>query len=146
MFTHEVDSDVHQVAAHPSIQGAVFAACAYGLASSHNGHDFEIRNGGLHASYCRAVAVLEDRVLVSASTGPSTSKGRIYRGDFFEGDLEPVMSGLPEWFDQNLNTSCLVVRNGVVYAGVGDTIWLSEDKGDSWDTAVTEPVRITCLA
>jgi hypothetical protein len=79
--TIDIDTDVHQVAAHPTRGGQIFAACAYGLATSHDGHEFEIRDDGLHARYCRALAVAGDVVYVSASTGPSTNRGRVYRGD-----------------------------------------------------------------
>ena len=144
--TLNIDADVHQVVAHPTEKGAVFAAAAYGLAQSHNGHDFDFRTDGLHASYCRAVAVLEDRVLVSASTGPRTSKGRLYKGGLWEGPLEPVTDGLPEWFEGNLNTSCLTAKGDKVYAGVGDTVWMSGDDGDSWTEAVTGVSKVTCLA
>ena len=144
--TLDIDADVHQVAAHPSQKGAIFAATAHGLATTNNGHDFEFRTEGLHASYCRAVAVLDSRVLVSASTGPSTSRGRLYRGDLWDGPLEPVTNGLPEWFDGNLNTACLVVNGGSVFAGLGDTVWQSDDAGDSWTEIATDLPMITCLA
>ena len=144
--TLDIDADVHQVAAHPSQKGAIFAATAHGLAATQNGHDFEFRTEGLHASYCRAVAVLDNRVLVSASTGPSTSRGRLYRGDLWEGPLEPITAGLPEWFEGNLNTACLVVRGDSVFAGLGDTVWQSDDAGDSWTEIATDLPKITCLA
>lgn len=144
--TIDIDTDVHQVATHPTLKGAVFAACAYGLAVSHNGHDFEIRSEGLHARYCRAVAVLEDLVLVSASTGPRTNRARLYRGDLWSGGFEPLTNGLPEWFDSNLNTHCLVARDDALYAGLGDTVWRSDDEGDTWDVAISGLDSITCLA
>lgn len=143
--TIDIHSDVHQVTAHPTQKGAVFAACAYGLAISHNGHDFEIRSDGLHASYCRAVAVLDDRVLVSASTGPRSNRARLYRGDPWSGDFEPLTAGLPEWFDTNLDTHCLVVRDGVAYAGHGDTVWRSDNAGDTWEVAASGLPEITGL-
>ncbi len=144
--TLDIAADVHQVAAHPSRQGAIFAATAHGLAQSHNGHDFDFRTGGLHSNYCRAVLVLEDRVLLSASTGPSTNKGRLYAGLLWEGDFEPITAGLPEWFDANLNTHCLIHHDQALYAGLGDTIWRSDDQGDSWDETATGLPKITCLA
>ncbi len=143
--TLDIDADVHQVAAHPTQRDAVFAATALGLASSHNGHDFEFRTDGLHASYCRGVVVLEDRVLVSASTGPSTSRGRLYKSELWAGRLEPVTDGLPEWFEGNLNTSCLVAHGSEVFAGFGDTVWRSSDGGDTWSEVADGLPRITCL-
>ena len=144
--TLDIDADVHQVAAHPTEKGAVFAATAYGLAQSHNGHDFEFRTEGLHANYCRAVAVLEDRILISASTGPGTKQGRLYIGDLWDGSFEPVTSGLPEWFGENLNTYCIVAKQDSVFAGLGDTVWQSDDSGETWTVAADGLPKITCLA
>lgn len=144
--TLDIDADVHQVAAHPTQKGAVFAATALGLAQAHNGHDFDFRTEGLHASYCRAVAVLEDRILISASTGPSTSKGRLYRGELWEGPLEPVTSGLPDWFGDNLNTHCIASIDEGVFVGLEGTIWWSDDGGGTWEEIAGDLPKITCLA
>lgn len=142
----DIEADAHQVTAHPTLKGAIFSATALGLAQSHNGHDFDFRTGGLHAHYCRAVAVLDDRVFVSASTGPSTARGRLYRGALWEGPLEPATDGLPEWFDGNLNTHCLAVVDGTVYVGFDDTVWASTDAGETWQEVASGLPRITCLA
>lgn len=144
--TIDISADVHQVAAHPTEKGAIFAATAWGLAQSHNGHDFEFRSEGLHSNYCRAVAVLDDRVLVSASTGPSTQRGRLYRGNLWEGPLEPLTEGLPDWFGANLNSHCLVSKGDIAFAGFDDTVWRSDDGGDSWSVVASDLPRITCLA
>ena len=144
--TVDINSDVHQVVAHPNLQGAVFAATAQGLAHTHNGHEFEFRTEGLHATYCRAVAVLEDHVLISASTGPRTSQGRLYKTGLWDGPLVPLTAGLPEWFPDNINTHCLVVRDGSVFAALADTIWRSDDEGESWMEVATGLPKITCLA
>jgi hypothetical protein len=144
--TLDIDADVHQVAAHPTQKGAIFAATAHGLAHSHNGHDFEFRTEGLHASYCRAVLVLENAVLISASTGPGSNQGRLYKGGLWEGAFVPVSKGLPEWFDENLNTHCIVVKEDSVFAGLGNTVWRSNDSGDTWTVITGDLPTITCLA
>jgi hypothetical protein len=90
--------------------------------------------------------VLEDRVLISASTGPSTSRGRLYQGDLWEGPFQPLSNGLPEWFESNLNTSCLITLENKVFAGLGDKVWMSEDRGDTWTEALSGLPKITCLA
>jgi hypothetical protein len=140
-----IDSDVHEVATHPSRQGVVFAATGRGLAGSHNGHDFHFRDRGLHATYCRAVVVLEDGVLVSASTGPDATRGRVYRADLEQGPLIPVTAGLPEWFEGNVDTHCLTVSGESVYLGSGDTVWASVDAGNTWLVAESGLGAITCL-
>lgn len=144
--TLDISADVHQVTAHPSQRGAIFAATAQGLAQSHNGHDFEFRSEGLHSNYCRAVAVLDDRVLVSASTGPRTERGRLYRGSLWEGPLEAVSEGIPAWFGDNLDTHCLAAKGDTFFAGFDDTVWRSDDGGNSWSTMVSGLPKITCLA
>ena len=144
--TLDISADVHEVAAHATQKGAVFAATAHGLAQSHNGHDFDFRTSGLHANYCRAVVVLDDQVVLSASTGPRTSRGRLYRGDLWSGPFEPIHDGLPEWFEDNVNTHCVVVHQGQLYAGLGDTVWTSRDQGDTWDKAASGLPKISCLA
>ena len=144
--TIDISADVHEVASHPTRKGAVFAACARGLASSHNGHDFDIRSGGLHAPYCRAVTVMENRLLITASTGPRTNRGRLYAGDLWEGQLTPVTSGLPEWFPDNIDTHCVSANETTAHLGFGDTVWRSDDSGDTWEAVTSGLPRITCIA
>ena len=55
--TIEVDSDVHQVRAHPSRPELVIAAAAVGLCVSRDGGaTWAIEQDGLHAPHCAAVA------------------------------------------------------------------------------------------
>lgn len=143
--TVDIDSDIHQVVAHPDRLGDVVAAGAYGVGYSHNGHDFQFRDEGLHASYCRAVAIIEDTLFVSASTGPRTNNGRLYRGELGEGELTQCRTGLPEQFSENLNSHCLAVLDEAIYAGVGDTVWRSDDLGESWAEAASGLPNVTCL-
>lgn len=144
--TLDISADVHEVAAHPIQQGAIFAATARGLAVSHNGHDFDFRTHGLHAPYCRAVTVLEDRVLFSASTGPRTSRGRIYACPLWEDDITAVGGGLPEWFDGNVDTHCLTSSGPTAYIGHGGRVWRSDDKGGTWTEIADGLTSITCIA
>lgn len=144
--TLDISADVHQVQAHAELKGAVFAATARGLAASHNGHEFDFRRDGLHAPYCRAVTVLDDRVLFSASSGPRTDRGRLYSCPLWEDEIEPVTSGLPEWFDDNVDTHCLVSDGSTVYVGHGDQVWGSDDLGANWAALTGGVGTITCLA
>lgn len=143
--TVDVASDVHQVAAHPTARGAVFAATAWGLAAAHNGHDFEFRNSGLHADYCRAIAVLEDRVLLTASTGPRSDNARVYSAPLWDGDFEPLTGGLPERFDRNVDTHCLVASGDRVLLGHRGTVWGSADAGQTWEVVTGDLPEITCI-
>ena len=75
----DIDTDVHQVLA---VDHRVFAALGHrGLARSQDGgRSWMVTTDGLHASYCRAVAAADGRLLVSASTGPRHSSGRALPG------------------------------------------------------------------
>jgi hypothetical protein len=144
--TLDQSADVHQVIAHPDEPGVILAACALGLAQSEDGREFAYRKDGLHASYCRAVATVGETVLVSASTGPRTTQARLYRASLADGPFRPCTEGLPEWFGENLDSHCLAVREGVVYAGQGGTVWSSDDEGRSWRVGAQGLARVTCLA
>ena len=144
--TLDQDADVHQVIADKSVEGRVLAACARGLAQSSDGRAFTYRDDGLHAPYCRAVALIGDTVVISASTGPRSSQARLYRASLTSGPFEQCSEGLPEWFDDNLDTHCLAVLDGSVYAGHGGTVWRSDDHGGHWTEVVSGLPRITCLA
>ena len=143
--TIDQDSDVHQVIAHPSQEGVVLAACAWGMAQSSNGRDFDYRAEGLHASYCRAVAIVGDMVLLSASTGPRSDRARLYRGELEGGTFQECRHGLPEWFGANLDTHCLAVIDGSVFAGHRDTVWRSDDQGETWAAVASGLPAISCL-
>lgn len=144
--TLDQDADVHQVLAHLTRPGVIFAACALGLGQSSNGHDFVYREDGLHATYCRAVATVGETVLVSASTGPRTTRARLYRANLDGGPLQPCTAGLPDWFDENLDSHCLATVDGSVYAGFDGTLWRSDDEGSSWAVAAEGLPKITCVA
>ena len=78
--TIDIDSDVHEVRAHPNRPGVVMAAAAIGLCTSRDGGaTWDVEQAGLHASYCSAVAFAGDDVLVSASVDHFAAQGAIYR-------------------------------------------------------------------
>lgn len=144
--TLDQDADVHQVIATRNAAGRVLAACARGLAQSADGQVFEFRDDGLHAPYCRAVALVGDTILLSASTGPRSNRARLYRGDITSGSFEPCTKGLPEWFEENLDSHCLAVVDGVAYAGQKGTVWASEDEGLGWTEAHSGLPNITSIS
>src|SRR6266849_6643004 len=77
--TIDVDSDVHEVRAHPSRPGVVVAAAADGLCTSlDDGATWDVEQAGLHAKYCSAVGFAGDDVLVAASTDHFATQGAIY--------------------------------------------------------------------
>lgn len=145
-FTPTVDiaADVHQVLAHPDRPGVVAASTARGLATAGNGSDFEFRTDGLAHSYCRAVAVDGDTVLVSASRGPRGGEARLYRSLLEGGVLEPC-EGLPT-FEGNIDTHCVLGRPSAYFVGHGPQVWVSTDGGDGWEAATDGLPSVTALA
>jgi hypothetical protein len=133
--TIDIDADVHQVA---TAERLVVAACARGLASSRDeGKTWSVRTDGLDAEamYARAVAVCGDQVLVSTSNGPRGDRAAVYRADLVEGAFERCRSGLPEWFDDNIDTACLDALNDGSYAVFGTAdgrVYGSGDAGGTW--------------
>jgi hypothetical protein len=146
--TVDIETDVHQVIAGPA-PGRVLAACARGLlASGDGGRSWSMRAEGLHATYARAVAVTEDTVFVSASTGPRGRSAAVYRQPL-DGSkpFERCTAGLPEWFDANVDTFCLAASGSRVALGTdGGECYRSDDGGSTWERVTEGLPRIACLA
>jgi hypothetical protein len=144
--TIDIDADVHQVTAAPD--GTVLAACARGLATSGDGGDtWETSDDGLHGSYCRAVAVASDSVLVTASTGPFSEQAAVYRRSLQGGEpFERCGGGLTEWFPSNIDTHCLAARDSLVAFGTEQgEVWVSEDEGRTWNQAAERLPGVTSV-
>jgi hypothetical protein len=147
--TIDIDADAHQVLADPARANTVLAACARGLAVSADGGDsWDVGNEGLHGSYCRAVAVAADTVLVTASTGPFTDRAAVYRRSLDGGDpFERCTGGLPEWFPSNIDSHCLAASGSAVAFGTDrGEVWISEDEGRTWERAASDLPAVTCVA
>jgi hypothetical protein len=135
--TIDIDTDVHQVLAHPDADGVVLAACGAGFARTEDGGDtWTFDNEGLHATYCRAVAVAGPVSLVSASRSHRGEQGAVYRSGP-EG-WERCTNGLPEWFDGNVDSHCLAASGSDVALGSpSGAVFVSSDAGASWSEAAT---------
>jgi len=144
----DIDSDVHQVLAHPERAGLVFAATAVGLATSNDGGaTWDFSDEGLHAAYCRAVAIAGDTLLISASKSHTGRQSALYRRPLEGGAFERCEKGLPEWFADNVDTFCLEARGDDAVLGTTDgRVFVSEDAGSSWDEALTGGPNVTCVA
>lgn len=144
--TIDIDADVHKVWAGWE---RVFGACAWGLAASTDGgNEWTIRSDGLHASYCRGVAVCGDTVLVSASNGPRGGRAAMYRGSVDGGPLERCRTGLPEWFDGNIDSYCLDAAPDLgvaVFASEDGRVFVSTDEGASWNEVASGLGSIACV-
>src|SRR5207249_79401 len=119
--TIDIHADVHQVLTDFE-SGLVLAACARGLAlSADGGASWRYETEGLPATYSRAVAVAGDTVVVSASTGPRGHRSALYRRALAEpAPFEKCTVGLPEWFDANIDTSCVVGSGTFIAFGSAD--------------------------
>lgn len=144
----DVDADVHQVLAHPATPGLVFAATAIGLATSTDGGEtWDFSEDGMHAAYCRAVAIAGDTLLVSASQSHTGRQSALYRRPLLGGAFERCEKGLPEWFADNVDTYCLDARGADAALGTSDgLVFVSEDAGGSWDQKASGLPSVTCVA
>jgi hypothetical protein len=141
----DIDTDVHQVLAADHL---VLAALGHGglARSSDSGRSWTVTSRGLHASYCRAVAASDKTVLLSASTGPRTRQGAVYRGSVAGDAFERCHKGLPEWFTTNIDTGCLALDGTTAAFGIDDgSLFVSTDRGGSWTQAAAGLPPITAL-
>ena len=137
------DDDVHEVATGSGGRVVVAAARGFGWSMS-DGDTWTWSTDGLHAAYARAVALDGDTAYVTASTGPSTTDGRLYRCRLGE-PFEQCAGGLPASFPYNLDTGCCTARAGEVALGTRDGyVYRSTDGGAAFER-ITErlpPVRV----
>jgi photosystem II stability/assembly factor-like uncharacterized protein len=133
--TIDVDSDVHEVCAHPIHPSIVIAAAAIGLCISRDsGATWTFEREGLHASYCSAVAFSSDDILVSASADHFATQGAVYRRPIDgHGPLMPVGAGLPRWIDGIADTGCITTRaSALAVADKTGNLYISADAGCTW--------------
>jgi len=133
--TIDIDSDVHQVCAHPTRPQIVIAASAVGLCMSRDaGTTWTIEQQGLHALHCSAVAFGRNDIFVSASTDPFAAQGAVYRRPIDDnGPLQLLGGGMPQWIEGKADTDCIATRDSM--AAVIDRsgrLYVSNDDGASW--------------
>ena len=130
--------DVHQVARAPD--GRLFAATgAAGLAlSDDDAETWSFVTEGLHGTYLRAVAPVPGGVVVSASSGPFSHDGAVYRWYDDARAFERCNSGIPATFDGNVDSHWIAARDDVVACiGPNSTVYRSDDCGHSWRVLTT---------
>jgi hypothetical protein len=125
----EPDADIHEVRA---ADGSVAVAAAIGFGwSVDSGQSWSWNTQGLHGRYLRAASIDGETAYVSASDGPFTKRGAVYRTRLGSGFVR-CEEGLPAWFPGNVDTGHLDAVAGRAAIGFGDAVHVSEDAGESW--------------
>jgi hypothetical protein len=146
--TLEIETDVHQVIVHPVRPKTVLVAAYEGFGLSRDGGDsWDFITAGLHAHYARAVAVSGAAVLLTASTGPGGRRSALYRKPLDAADrFERCRQGLPEWFNDNIDTACLATAGPRVVFGTEDgRLYRSADGGASWELGAKGLPAVRCV-
>jgi hypothetical protein len=127
----DIDVDVHQVAVAPDAS-LVAATGAAGFGRSIDGGEtWKWDSDGLRGSYCRAVAVAGDQVLLTASTGPRAREGAVYRRPL--GD-EGAWRQVTDFAKGNIDTYWVAALDDTAAYVTGEgAVWISHDAGGSWD-------------
>jgi hypothetical protein len=125
----EPGADIHEVRAE---NGSVAVAAAVGFGwSQDGGKSWSWSTEGLHHSYLRAVSIVGRTAYVSASDGPFTHRGAVYRAPLGSAFVR-CEKGLPEWFSGNIDTGHLDAGGDRAVIGFEDEVHVSEDDGESW--------------
>jgi hypothetical protein len=138
--TIDINSDVHEVRAHPANPDIVVAASAVGLCISRDaGATWTIERDGLHASYCSAVTFSGNDILVSASTDHFAAKGRIYRRSIKpDRSLVAIEGGMPAWTEGIVDTGCIAANgSSIAVADRAGNLYVSDDFGQTWSCRST---------
>ncbi|HEY3820465.1 MAG TPA: hypothetical protein VGL81_25040 [Polyangiaceae bacterium] len=133
--TLEVDSDVHEVRAHPERPEIVMAAAAVGpCVSRDGGATWIVEREGLHATYCSAVAFAGDDVFLAASEDHFAPEGKLYRRSVDQdGPWIAMGAGLPEWLDGIADTGCIATNGAAAAVADGSgSVYVSVDAGHRW--------------
>jgi len=135
-----IESDVHQVCAHPTWPYLVIAAAAEGLCISRDaGATWLIEQQGLHALHCSAVAFGRNDIFVSAATDPFTKQGALYRRPIdSDCPLKPVEGGgMPKWTEGSADTDCIATWDSIIAViDRSGRLYVSQDDGDTWSSPI----------
>jgi hypothetical protein len=118
----------------------VMAAAAVGLCVSDDaGATWSVVTDGLPTTYARAVAFIDDDVLVSISDGPRAARSAIYRRSLSGGPLERIDDALTDRLHGNVDTRCLATGRGRAALADGEgNVWLSDSGISGWQLIAKE--------
>src|SRR4051794_40032268 len=135
--TIDMNVDVHQVFVVPGQPQTVVAACGDGglAMTTDGGATWTMSTDGLSSSYCRAVAVAEDTVLLSCQDDNRGGNTTLYRRPLEKTDqpFVPCAGGLPERLPGSIDTFTVATfgEDAAVALPTGD-LYVSGDAGYAW--------------
>ena len=143
--TIDIEADVHQVRAAPGRPDLVLAAAAVGCCRSDDGGlTWRVIAEGLHATYCRAVALAGDAVMLSASEGPRGRKSAIYRRGL---ETDAPFERVTDWIEGNVDTHALdAIGDQVVFGTRAGVVWQSLDAGTTWSVLIDKLAPVTSVS
>jgi hypothetical protein len=143
--TIDIDFDVHQVRSIWGRGDLVVAAAAVGLCVSRDGgRTWRVSAEGLEATYCRAVAVPDEAILVSASEGPRGEKAAVYRTSI-HGDTP--FERVTDWVSGNIDTAALDgFGERAAFGTASGEVWQSSDSGATWERTHSGLAPVTSLS
>jgi len=142
--TIDVHADVHEVRTSRTGAAIAVAAAAVGCATSDDaGETWTVRVDGLHATYCRAVAISGDVVIVSASEGPRGRQSAVYRRRL---DHDAPFERVTDWIDGNVDTHALdLVGEHGAFGTRDGSVWESDDGGVTWNETMRDLAPVTSV-
>lgn len=150
--TPDLHEDVHQVATSSQIDDRVYANTARAVyLSDDRGRSWQHRAEGFPYRYGRAIAVHPDDpdcLLATVSKGPhGDAQGRLYRTDDAGRTWAHVTGGFPDALSHNIDTFHIAFsRDGRAWVVNDRTLYVSEDKGQTWKSAWQAPEPIQMIA
>ncbi len=129
--TVDIAHDVHQVRSVWGRDDLIVAASGVGLLVSEDaGINWRVHARGLHATYCRAVAVPDEAILVSASEGPRGHQSAVYRTNIHATER---FERVTDWIDGNVDSHALdALGSDAAFGTPRGEVYESTDAGATW--------------
>jgi hypothetical protein len=131
--TIDIDTDVHQVIAPRD--DLALAATGAGFAISRDGaRSWTFDDEGLEHTYCRAVALAGDTIVLSASSSHTGRNAALWRRPMsLASPFERCGGGFPDRVGDNIDTFWIAASGGeVVVATPGGEVYRSTDQAATW--------------
>ncbi|MFC1804069.1 WD40/YVTN/BNR-like repeat-containing protein [Thermoproteota archaeon] len=144
--------DVHEVAASPINPERVYANTYLSVyVSDDRGETWSHRSGALRGRYGRGIAVHPtepDVLLCGVSDGPSGGNvnGQLYWSENAGRNWVHVVDGFPDSTRRNIDTFHIKFAGGFAWVSDDNTLYLSLDKGRSFELFWYAPEEITVIS